>query len=87
MALKGRTAAIVGYGGIGQEVAKRLSGFEMKILAVSRRGPKSGEVAGRFPWWVKTLCTKYCVKPTLSSPRRRLTKKPAVYLDRLNSPA
>ena len=38
--LKGRTALIVGYGGIGREVARRLSGFEMKILAVSRSGPK-----------------------------------------------
>jgi phosphoglycerate dehydrogenase-like enzyme len=48
MALKGRTAAIVGYGGIGQEVAKRLTGFEMKILAVSRRGPKPGDVPADF---------------------------------------
>ena len=38
--LKGRTALIVGYGGIGREIARRLGGFEMKILAVSRRGPK-----------------------------------------------
>ncbi|RLA38798.1 MAG: hydroxyacid dehydrogenase [Gammaproteobacteria bacterium] len=38
--LKGRTALIVGYGGIGLEVARRLSGFEMKIQAVSRSGPK-----------------------------------------------
>lgn len=43
-ALKGRTAAIIGYGGIGREVARRLAGFDMKILAVSRRGP-----AGRSP--------------------------------------
>ena len=32
--LKGRTAAIIGFGGIGQELAKRLAGFEMKVLAV-----------------------------------------------------
>lgn len=38
--LKGRTALIIGYGGIGREVARRLSGFEMKVLAVSRTGPK-----------------------------------------------
>lgn len=39
--LKGRTAAIIGYGGIGREVARRLHGFEMKkVLAVSKRGPK-----------------------------------------------
>ena len=38
-ALKGKTAAIIGYGGIGRALAQRLSGFEMHILAVSRRGP------------------------------------------------
>lgn len=40
MALKGKTVGIVGFGGIGREVARRLEGFEMKILAVSKRGPK-----------------------------------------------
>jgi phosphoglycerate dehydrogenase-like enzyme len=55
MALKGRTAAIVGYGGIGQEVARRLAGFDMKILAVSRRGPKAGEVATDFHGGPDTL--------------------------------
>lgn len=39
--LKGRTALIVGYGGIGREVARRLSGFEMTVMAVSRTGPKN----------------------------------------------
>jgi phosphoglycerate dehydrogenase-like enzyme len=48
MALKGRTAAIIGFGGIGQELAKRLSAFAMKVLAVSRRGPKPGEVPVDF---------------------------------------
>ncbi len=38
--LKNRTALIVGYGGIGREVARRLGGFEMSILAISRSGPK-----------------------------------------------
>ena len=55
MALKGRTAAIIGYGGIGQEVAQRLAGFEMKILAVSRRGPKAGEVPVDFHGGQETL--------------------------------
>ena len=41
--LKGRTALIVGYGGIGREVARRLGGFEMEVLAVSRSGPKNTE--------------------------------------------
>ncbi len=48
MTLKGRTAAIIGFGGIGQELARRLAGFEMKVLAVSRRGPKEGDVPVDF---------------------------------------
>lgn len=48
MALKGRTAAIIGFGGIGQELARRLAGLEMEVLAVSRRGPKEGDVAVDF---------------------------------------
>ncbi len=47
-ALKGRTAAIIGFGGIGQELAKRLRGFEMKVLAVSKRGPKAGDAPVDF---------------------------------------
>lgn len=43
LALKGRTAAIVGYGGIGRALAERLAGFEMTVLAVSRRGPGFGK--------------------------------------------
>ncbi|MBM4257621.1 MAG: hydroxyacid dehydrogenase [Deltaproteobacteria bacterium] len=46
--LKGRTAAIVGFGGIGQELATRLRAFEMKVLAVSKRGPKAGDVPVDF---------------------------------------
>jgi phosphoglycerate dehydrogenase-like enzyme len=55
MALKGRTAAIIGYGGIGQEVARRLVGFDMKVLAVSRTGPKPGEVPVDFHGRSNTL--------------------------------
>jgi phosphoglycerate dehydrogenase-like enzyme len=53
--LKGRTAAIVGFGGIGQELAKRLHGFEMKVLAVSRRGQKTGDVPVDFHGTADTL--------------------------------
>ena len=56
-ALKGRTAAIIGFGGIGQELAKRLAGFEMTVLAVSRRGPKAGDVAVDFHGAADTLHT------------------------------
>ena len=47
--LKGRTAVIVGYGGIGREIAKRLLGFEMKVLAVSRSGPKTSAQEAEVP--------------------------------------
>lgn len=47
--LKGRTALIVGYGGIGREVARRLSGFEMTVLAVSHSGPKNTEEEQAIP--------------------------------------
>ena len=53
--LKGRTAAIIGFGGIGQELAKRLAGFEMKVLAVSRRGPKADDVGVDFHGAANTL--------------------------------
>ncbi len=33
------TVTIVGYGGIGQEIARRLAGFGVRIVAVSRHGP------------------------------------------------
>ena len=33
------TVVILGYGGIGQEVARRLAGFGIKIIVVSRNGP------------------------------------------------
>src|SRR5262245_28739319 len=55
MARQGRTAAIIGYGGIGQEVARRLVGFDMKILAVSRTGPKPGEAPVDFHGRSNTL--------------------------------
>ena len=33
------TVVILGYGGIGQEIARRLAGFDVRIIAVSRHGP------------------------------------------------
>ena len=48
-ALKGKTAAIIGYGGIGRALAERLSGFEMNVLAVSRRGPATDKTDDDIP--------------------------------------
>lgn len=36
------TVVILGYGGIGQEIARRLAGFGTRIVAVSRHGPQGG---------------------------------------------
>ncbi len=37
--LWGGTVTIVGYGGIGEEIARRLAGFGVRVIAVSRHGP------------------------------------------------
>lgn len=34
------TVVILGYGGIGEEIARRLTGFGTRIIAVSRHGPR-----------------------------------------------
>lgn len=41
--LMGKTAAIVGFGGIGRALARRLRALGMRIVAVSRRGPRSDD--------------------------------------------
>ena len=41
--LMGKTVAIVGFGGIGRVLARRLRGFGVRIVAVSRRGPRGEE--------------------------------------------
>ena len=41
--LYGSTALIYGFGGIGQQVAKRLDAFDMKVSAVTRTLPRQGE--------------------------------------------
>ena len=38
MAVEGKVMAIVGYGNIGRELAKRAKGFDMKLIGVSRSG-------------------------------------------------
>ena len=34
------TVAILGYGGIGEEIARRLEGFGARVVAISRNGPR-----------------------------------------------
>ena len=36
------TVVILGYGGIGEEIARRLAGFGVRIIAISRHGPSGG---------------------------------------------
>ncbi len=48
-ALKDKTVAIIGYGGIGRALTRRLAGFEMRILAVSRRGPMTDKPDDGLP--------------------------------------
>lgn len=52
--LWGRTVTIIGYGGIGEEIARRLNGFGMRIVAVSRQGqvgrPRDPHIALSAHW-------------------------------------
>ena len=41
--LLGKTVVILGYGGIGRAVAERLRPFGVRLLAVSRQGPRGAE--------------------------------------------
>ncbi|VAV87713.1 D-3-phosphoglycerate dehydrogenase [hydrothermal vent metagenome] len=43
-------ALIIGYGGIGQQIAKRLSGFEVDIIAVRRNATDDPMVIGTEDW-------------------------------------
>jgi phosphoglycerate dehydrogenase-like enzyme len=47
--LRGCTVGIVGYGGIGQEIARLCSAFGMRPSALIRRNKKPGEVRYRLP--------------------------------------
>jgi phosphoglycerate dehydrogenase-like enzyme len=41
--LKGKTVAIVGFGGIGRALAQRLRAFHVRVVAVSRHGSRGAE--------------------------------------------
>jgi len=40
----GSTVCIVGYGGVGEEIARRLQGFGVRIIAVSKAGPNGSRL-------------------------------------------
>jgi phosphoglycerate dehydrogenase-like enzyme len=44
--IAGKSALIVGFGGIGRALARRLVALGVRVLAVSRRGPRGDDVAG-----------------------------------------
>jgi glycerate dehydrogenase len=46
--LRGRTVGIIGYGGIGQEIARLCSAFGMKPSALVRGNKKTGEARYRL---------------------------------------
>jgi phosphoglycerate dehydrogenase-like enzyme len=50
MELNGKTAAIIGYGSIGVETARRLHGFKMHVTAVDSRLPGSDEMQ-----WINSI--------------------------------
>jgi len=46
---RGRSVGIIGYGGIGQEIARLCNAFGMKTSALMRRNKKPGEARYRLP--------------------------------------
>ena len=51
--LAGRTLGILGYGGIGQAVARRARAFDMRVCAIRRRQCLAGQIAGHgIQLWV-----------------------------------
>jgi phosphoglycerate dehydrogenase-like enzyme len=49
-ALYGRTAGLIGFGGIGKALAKRLRSFQMKIIAIKRHPDKINEPDFGVEW-------------------------------------
>ncbi|BBO69615.1 hypothetical protein DSCA_35450 [Desulfosarcina alkanivorans] len=49
-ALGGKTVGIVGLGGIGQALVKRLKGFGVRIIGIKRQAPQAAETALGLDW-------------------------------------
>jgi phosphoglycerate dehydrogenase-like enzyme len=49
-ALSGLTAGIVGLGGIGQALIRRLKGFDMRIIGIKNREPEKARVSLGLEW-------------------------------------
>jgi phosphoglycerate dehydrogenase-like enzyme len=49
-ALYGKTAGIIGFGGIGKALAKRLRAFQMKVIAVQRHPDQEGAKKMGLEW-------------------------------------
>lgn len=47
--LYGKTACVVGFGNIGQEIARRLKAFDLKVLSVTRSGAAHGLADQAYP--------------------------------------
>jgi phosphoglycerate dehydrogenase-like enzyme len=50
LSLAGKTAGIIGLGGIGQALADRLKSFKMNIIAIKRRNPKAAQKRLGLEW-------------------------------------
>jgi phosphoglycerate dehydrogenase-like enzyme len=46
---RGKTALILGYGSIGREIARRLAGFDLRILGLNRSGRMAPGVEAMYP--------------------------------------
>jgi len=49
-ALVGRTAGLIGFGGVGKELAKRLKGFQVKIIAIQRHPDQAAAKEHGLGW-------------------------------------
>jgi phosphoglycerate dehydrogenase-like enzyme len=63
--LADKKVLILGYGGIGVAIARRLSGFEVKLTAVASRARRGDELVASVHGW--TICQPCCPSTMWSS--------------------